>query len=256
VTVLAELFPKGVNEFFAWPTFGPLGFNKAAMMTVVSTIICVTFFMLGSRRRALVPTGIQNVAEAGYEAIEQNISLEVMGVEDGKRWTPFLATLFFWIFFINIWEIIPGIQFPATARIGIPAFLSLVVYVIFIGVGFKTQGPLYLFKNINPPGVPFALKFLVVPIEFISKYLIRPFSLAVRLFANMVAGHVLLTVFAVMCVELLKMNSGWYQALFIPLPFFALVAMCFFELLVALLQAYIFTILTAVYVGESLHPEH
>lgn len=256
MTVLAELFPKGVNEFFDWPTFGPLGFNKAAMMCVVSTIICVTLFMLGSRRRALVPTGIQNVAEAGYEAIEQNISLEVMGPEDGKRWTPFLAALFFWIFFINIWSIIPGIQFPATARIGIPVFLSLVVYLIFIAVGFKTQGPLYIFKNINPPGVPFALKFLVVPIEFISKYLIRPFSLAVRLFANMVAGHVLLTVFAVMCIELLHMNSGWYQALFVPLPFFALVAMSFFELLVALLQAYIFTILTAVYVGESLHPEH
>src|SRR5690606_36012944 len=79
VTVLAELFPKGVNEFFDWPTFGPLGFNKAAMMCLVSTIICVTLFLAGSRRKALVPTGIQNVAEAGYEAIEQNISLEVMG---------------------------------------------------------------------------------------------------------------------------------------------------------------------------------
>ena len=84
----------------------------------------------------------------------------------------------------------------------------------------------------------------------------RPFSLAVRLFANMVAGHVLLTVFAVMCVELLKHESGAYQIAFIPLPFFGLLFMTAFEVLVALLQAYIFTILTAVYIGESVHPEH
>ena len=254
--VLAELFPSGVNDLFDWRSFGPLGFNKVALMCFVSTIICSVLFIAGSRKRALVPTGIQNVAESGFDLVEQSIAVEVMGEEAGKKWAPFLATLFFWIFFINIWEVIPGIQFPATSRIAIPLFLALQTWVIFIAVGFINQGPLYIIKAIFPPGVPKALYILVAPIELISIFFIRPFSLAVRLFANMVAGHVLLTVFAVMCAELLKHNSGVYQLAFIPLPFFMLTAMTGFEILVAVLQAYIFTILTAVYVGEAIHPAH
>jgi F-type H+-transporting ATPase subunit a len=256
VIVLADLFPKGVNELFDWPSFGPLGFNKTAMMCFVSTIICASIFIAGSRKKALVPSGIQNFAESGYELVENSIGVEVMGPEDGRKWTPFLATLFFWIFFINIWEVIPGIQFPATSRLAIPLFLALQTWLLFVVVGFIKQGPLYLIKAIFPPGVPKPLYLLVAPIELISIFFIRPFSLAVRLFANMVAGHVLLTVFAVMCAELLHANSGAYQIAIIPLPFFMLTAMTAFEILVAVLQAYIFTILTAVYVGESIHPAH
>src|SRR5688500_11094797 len=160
-------------------------------MAFVSTIICIAIFGIGGRRRALVPVGVQNFAEAGYELIEENVSLQTVGPEEAKKWTPFFATLFFWIFFINIWSIIPGIQFPATARLAIPLFLALLSWVIFITVGFIRQGPGYIWKSINPSGVPFALKFLVVPIEFFSIFLMRPFSLAIRLFANMTAGHVL-----------------------------------------------------------------
>jgi len=256
---VAELLPN-VNELFEWKGFfsehSVLEFNKTALMAFVSTLICIGIFFVGSRRQALVPSGIQNAAEAGYEAIEENISVAAMG-DEGKKWTPFFATLFFWIFFINIWSVVPFVQFPATARLAIPLFLALVAWLTFIVTGFVKQGPKYFFSNINPPGVPFALKFLVVPIEFFSKYLVRPFSLSVRLFANMTAGHVLLAIFAIMTNELLVVrNSGWYQALFAPLPFLGLVAFTAFEILVAVLQAYIFTILTAVYVNESVHPEH
>src|SRR5207237_781675 len=108
----------------------------------------------------------------------------------------FFATLFFWIFFMNIWEVVPGIQFPATSRLAMPLILALLVWVTFIVVGFRHQGKGYVWKAINPPGVPTALKVLVVPIEFFSIFLMRPFSLAIRLFANMVAGHVLLSIFA------------------------------------------------------------
>jgi F-type H+-transporting ATPase subunit a len=199
---------------------------------------------------------MQNAAEAGYLAIEENVSIAAMG-EEGKKWTPFFATLFFWIFFINIWSVVPFIQFPATSRLGIPLFLALVAWFTFIVTGFVKQGPKYFFSNINPSGVPFALKFLVIPIEFFSKYLLRPLTLAVRLFANMTAGHVLLAIFAIMTNELVvKHNSGVFQIPFGILPFVGLVAFTAFELLVAVLQAYIFTILTAVYVNESVHPEH
>ncbi|MCJ7670646.1 MAG: F0F1 ATP synthase subunit A, partial [Acidimicrobiia bacterium] len=208
--VVAELLPN-INELFEWKgifsqhTF--LEFNKTALMAWISTVMCIAFFWIGARRRALVPVGIQNAAEAGYEAIEENISIAAMG-EDGRSWTPFFATLFFWIFFINIWSVIPGIQFPATSRLAIPLFLALVSWATFIVTGFVKQGPKYFFNNINPTGVPFALKFLVVPIEFFSKYLVRPFSLAVRLFANMTAGHVLLAIFAIMTNELLIVRSS------------------------------------------------
>ena len=257
--VVANLLPN-INEIFQWKGIFAqhtlLEFNKTALMAFVSTAICIALFWAGSRRRALVPTGVQNVAELGYEMVEENVSLAAMG-EEGRNWTPFFATIFFWIFFINIFEVIPGVQFPATSRLAIPLFLALLSWGPFIVTGFVKQGPKYFWRNISPPGVPFALKFLVVPIEFFSKYLVRPFSLAVRLFANMTAGHVLLAIFAIMTDQLLiAHNSGIYQVLFSPLPFAGLVAFTAFEILVSVLQAYIFTILTAVYVSESVHPEH
>ena len=258
--IIAELLPS-LNELFSWPDIfnehTALAFNKTALMACVSTIICLLIFGLGARKRALVPVGIQNFAEAGYELIEENVSVQTVGAEHSKTWTPYFATLFFWIFFINIWSIIPFIQFPATSRLAIPLMLALISWVLFIAVGFKYQGKGYIWKAINPSGVPFALKFLVVPIEFFSKFLMRPFSLTIRLFANMTAGHVLLAIFAIMVNELLIVrNSGWYQALFSPLPFVGLIAFTAFEVLVSVLQAYIFTILTAVYIAESMHEEH
>jgi F-type H+-transporting ATPase subunit a len=257
--VVANLLPN-INSIFVWKGIFAqhtiLEFNKTALMAFVSTAICIALFWAGSRRRALVPVGVQNVTEYSYELVEENISLAAIG-EDGRNWTPFFATLFFWIFFINIFSVVPGIYFPATSRLAIPLFLALISWGTFVVTGFVKQGPKYFWHNISPPGVPVALKFLVVPIEFFSKYLVRPFSLAVRLFANMTAGHVLLAIFAIMTDQLLiARNSGWYQAVFAPLPFAGLVAFTGFEILVAVLQAYIFTILTAVYINESLHPEH
>jgi F-type H+-transporting ATPase subunit a len=257
--VLAELLPN-INELFEWKGFFNqytlLEFNKVSLMAFVSTVICIVLFWVGGSKRKLVPVGIQNVAEAGYLAVEDNIAVAAMG-EEGRKWTPFLATMFFWIFFINIWSVVPFIQFPATSRFGIPLMLALVSWLVFIGAGFAKQGPKYFFSNINPSGVPLFLKPVVIPIEFFSKYLVRPFSLAVRLFANMTAGHVLLAIFAIMTNELLiQRNSGWFQVIFSPLPFLGLVTFTAFEVLVAVLQAFIFTILTAVYINESVHPDH
>jgi F-type H+-transporting ATPase subunit a len=258
--VLAELLPN-VNELFEWKgiLFQHTWYevNKTAVMAFISTIICIGIFFVGSRKKKMVPTGIQNAAELGYETIETMVAVEVMGEDAGRKWAPFLATLFFWIFFINIWSTVPFVYFPATSRIAIPIFLALQTWVIFIFTGFKHQGVGYIKNSLFPPGVPKALYLLVTPIEFVSKVFVRPFSLAVRLFANMTAGHVLLGIFAIMTSQLiLEHNSGAFQIPLGILPFFALVAMTAFEFLVAVLQAYIFTILTAVYVNESIHPEH
>ena len=170
----------------------------------------------------------------------------------GLRWTPFLISLFVFIYLCNAPGVIPIIYMPATARIAIPLTLSLLVWVIFICVGIKHQGLGYFGHLIWPPGVPTALKPLVGIIEFVSTILIRPFSLTVRLMANMMAGHILLVTFALLCEALFQAETNKFA--FIPmgiLPFFMLLFLTAFEILVAFLQAYIFTILTAVFIGSD-----
>jgi F-type H+-transporting ATPase subunit a len=181
--------------------------------------------------------------------------METMG-RDGLGWTPFLLSLFVFIYLCNVPGILPILQMPVTARIAVPMCLSLLVWVIFIGTGIKHNGfGGYAKSVLFPPGVPKALYILVTPIEFISTIIVRPFSLTVRLMANMMAGHILLVTFALLTEALVQAKDR----VLIPvgiLPFFMLVFLTSFEVLVAFLQAYIFTILTAVYIGGATHPEH
>ena len=178
--------------------------------------------------------------------------MQTMGRE-GLSWTPFLLTLFVYIFLTNITGIIPILQMPANARMAGPMVLALIVWVTFIVVGFKHQGAAYLKNALFPPGVPKALYILVTPIEFISTFLVRPFSLAVRLFANMLAGHLLLVSFAVITATLATLGP---TLVIFPFSFGLLVFLTTFEVLVAFLQAYIFTILAAVYIADAMHPAH
>jgi F-type H+-transporting ATPase subunit a len=181
--------------------------------------------------------------------------MQTMG-RDGLGWTPFLMSLFTFIYLCNVPGIIPFLQMPATARMALPLFLSLLVWVVFIVTGFKHQGLAYLKNSLFPPGVPKALYILVTPIEFISTFLVRPFSLTVRLFANMLAGHILLVTFALLSEALFQAEGNPALIPVGVLPLFMLIFLTGFEVLVAFLQAYIFTILTAVYIGGAAHPEH
>jgi F-type H+-transporting ATPase subunit a len=209
-------------------------------------------FILGNKKQ-MVPTGAQNLAEMSVEFVEEQIVLPTIGTK-GLKYTPLLLSLFFFIFFCNIFEIIPVIQMPATARIALPMFLALLAYVVYHGSGFKEHGPLGYFKAaLVPPGVPLPLLFLVVPIEFISKFLVQPFSHTVRLFANLLAGHILLVTFAVLSSALV--TAKWY-AIFLPLPVVAVIFFTAFELLVSFLQAYVFALLTGVYIGAAISHDH
>jgi F-type H+-transporting ATPase subunit a len=255
--VLALEFPP-ISHLVEWPDIFLKGndlfaINKVVLGFFVATIASAAIMLLGGRKQALVPSGIQNIAESSVDFIRTQVVLQTMG-PDGMAWIPFLLTLFFFIFFNNILEVIPGWQMPGNARMAMPLFLALLVWLVFNVVGVIKQGPLrYLKSSLFPPGVPVALYILVTPIELVSTFLVRPFSLAVRLFANMLAGHILLVTFAVLSAALWTQNIS---ALFLPLPFAMLVFLTGFEVLVAFLQAYIFTILTAVYIGGAMHPEH
>lgn len=244
-----------VNELFFWEPLAfegtPFEINRVVLLMFVSSLLCIAFFMAGARRGSLVPKGIQNLAETAYFFVRNNIAIDMMGPADGARWAPYLTAVFFFIFFANLLEIVPGINFPVTSRMAIPAFLALLSWVIFNVVGIVRHGPIKYVKNaLFPPGVPAAIKPLLAVIELFSTFVIRPLTLAIRLMANMMAGHVLLTIFFLFSAEFVELGPA------LPLGIVtAIVAavLIIFELLVISIQAYIFTLLTAFYISESLH---
>ena len=244
------VFPP-INELLRWQDIFP-SFNKIALIACLATLLSVGLFLIASRADPKVaPTGVRNLAEQTIEFVEEGIVMQTLG-KDGLKWTPFLLSLFLFIFLCNIPGILPFFQMPATARIAIPLTLSLLVWVIYIGVGIKHQGAAYFGHLLWPPGVPTALKPLVGAIEFISTIIVTPFSLTVRLMANMLAGHILLVTFALLTHALVTAETS--QLLLVPasiLPFVMLVFLTAFEILVAILQAYIFAILAAVYISNS-----
>jgi F-type H+-transporting ATPase subunit a len=247
-----------VSRLVGWRTLfgsGPFAPTRVTIQIVLTVIIVSVFYLIAGRKKALVPTGVQNLGEAAYDFIQDGIILQTMG-EEGLGWTPFLITLFSFILVLNIWEVLPGFQMPVTAHIAIPVELALLVWFLFNFVGIKNQGLFGYFKSTCfPPGVPWPLYILIAPIELISTLFVRPLSLSVRLFANMLAGHLLLATFAVLSAGIFfgaPIALKWAAVL----PFSLLVALTGFEVLVAFLQAFIFTILAAVYIGGAMHPEH
>jgi F-type H+-transporting ATPase subunit a len=255
--VLTALEFPPIDELVKWRGLlfkgTPFEVNKVVLLMWLGVIIVVALFLVAGRRQSLVPTGVQNLVETGVEFVRTDIILQTIGPE-GMGWMPFLVTLFFFIFIGNVFEVIPVLQFPINARMALPAFMAILVWVIFNFVGIKSQGFFGYLKSVMfPPGVPKGLLPLVALIEFISTIFVRPFSLAVRLFANMLAGHLLLVTFAVLSAALFTKSI---LAVILPLPAVMLVLLTGFEILVAVLQAFIFTILTAVYIGGAMHPEH
>jgi F-type H+-transporting ATPase subunit a len=232
---------------------GPYCVTKVTLLMLISSVIIGILFLIAFRRSRVVPRGLQNVLESVVEFIRNGIVIEVMG-PDGLPFLPFLSTIFFFVFVNNIFAIIPGIQFPPTSRIAIPGFLAIVVWFVFNIVGMLKQGGLRYLKNeLFPRGVPAALYVLMAPVELVSVFILRPLTLALRLAGNMIAGHLMLAV-----LFLLTWYLQW-KPITIPIAAasFALgVFITAFEVLVAVLQAYIFTILTAVYIDEAMHPQH
>jgi F-type H+-transporting ATPase subunit a len=254
--ILGLEFPP-ISHLIEWPDIfwkdTAFAVNKVVLIMWVSALLAIALFVAGSRKRALVPTGVQNVAESIVDFVDDSIVMQTMG-PDGRKFTPFLTCLFTFILFCNLWEVIPFVQMPANARMAMPMFFSLLVWLIFNVVGIAKQGFFHYFKGIMfPPGVPWPIYILVTPIELVSVILVRPLSLAVRLFANMLAGHLVLVTFAVISAAL------WVKSVnivILPFSFLLLVALTGFEVLVSFLQAFIFTILAAVYIGGAMHPEH
>jgi F-type H+-transporting ATPase subunit a len=225
-----------------------VSFTNASLFMVLAVLLTIGFFAYATRARSLVPTRLQSVAEISYEFVD-NMLRDSIG-EEGKKFFPFVFALFIFIFVCNMLGMIPG-AFTVTSHIIVTAALAAMVFITFLVVGFAKNG-LHFFKLFVPSGVPIFVLPLVTLIEVIS-VLSRPISHSVRLFANMLAGHITLKVFGGFVVMLL--GAGSYAAL-APLPLLAAVGLTALEFLVAFLQAYVFTMLTCMYLNDALHPGH
>ena len=244
-------FPS-LSNLIEWePIIDSIGFDKIALTHVLSVLIPAIVFFLAAQQKSLVPTGVRSIAESVVEFVEKQIILPAIG-PDGLRYLPLLLSFFLFVFFGNITEVIPFFQMPANARMGGPVVIALISWAMFIAVGIKHNGMKYVADIAWPPGVPTFLKPLVGFIELLSTFVLRPFSHSVRLFANMLAGHILLVTFAVLSISV----ASGILFLVLPFTFGGLVAFTAFEVFVSLIQAFVFTILAAVFIGGALHPAH
>jgi F-type H+-transporting ATPase subunit a len=244
-----------IQDFYFRPLFsiGDFHFDKPMLLVLLSTLIVVAFFWAAFRKPQLVPRGIQNIGELGILFVRDQILRPQLG-KKGDNWLPFLSALFFFIWINNIFGLIPILYFPATSRYEYPLVLTIMVWVLYMGIGIWKQGPLGYLRNLGvPQGAPLWILPLLVPIELLSNIAVRPLTLSVRLFANMLAGHVLLLVFAFATWYLLVAS---YQLVFSAVSFVVLIALTLLELLIQLLQAFIFTILTAFYISGAYESGH
>jgi F-type H+-transporting ATPase subunit a len=239
-------------NFKAIFTIGGVGFYKPMLLALICAGLVVVFFYYAFRSPKLVPRGVQNVGEMGYLFIRDQIARPMIG-KNGDRFVPFLVTLFFLIWTMNLMEIVPIAQMPVTAFIAFPASLMLMTYVTYWYQAIKHQGFFGFLKNVVPKGVPWPVLIILVPVEWLRVFVIQPFTLMVRLFANMFAGHLLLGTFTIATWYL---ASASFSALFAAGSAVMVVVLTAFEMLIQALQAYIFTMLTAQYIGEGVSAAH
>jgi F-type H+-transporting ATPase subunit a len=222
------------------------------LLAVVCAGLVIAFFWAAFSKPKLVPRGIQNVGELGVLFVRDQILRPMMG-KRGDHYLPFLVSLFFFIWFMNLMEIIPVAQFPVTSLFMFPVSLMIIVYLTYNFVSIKNLGFFGYFRSMVPSGVPIGILLIVAPLEVLQYIVVRPFTLAIRLFGNMFAGHILIAVFTIATWYLFSASIG---LLFATASFVMTVILTAFELLIQGLQAYIFTILTAQYIGGAYETAH
>jgi F-type H+-transporting ATPase subunit a len=249
-----------VGEFFPEPlwTFSlagiPFEITRITLILWLATALMIGFLILTVRKPSIVPGKLQFIGETGYSFIRDGIARDVVGPR-GLPFAPFLASLFFFILANNLMAIVPFAQISPMSKFAFPLVLALICWVIYIWIGIREQGVWPYFRDILfLPGVPKPAYILITPIEVLQNFVVRPFTLAVRLFANMFAGHMLLVVFSLGAVYLFSRDN--FSIIFGPVSALMAIVMTFFELLVIFLQAYVFTILMGTYLNGSIEAEH
>jgi F-type H+-transporting ATPase subunit a len=258
-TLLAADFQPPGPEIFDFPPLwagAPSWLTKPTVFAVVGALVVIAFMWSAFANPKLVPRGMQNLGEYGYNFVREQVARPFLG-KDADRWMPLLVSVFFLILLWNFMGVIPVIQFPVASHIAFPAVFALTIYILKIYLGIKHQGAIGYFKNMMfPPGLPKYLYGLLAPIEFLSNLIVAPFTHAVRLFANMFAGHLILAFFSLVGFWFLFEQVTPLGAPLGVLGVVMTIAMTGFEIFIQFLQAFLFTLLAAMYIGGSLHADH
>ena len=244
-----------IEDFYFRPIFtvGGIGITKPVVLAVLAGAIILIFFYVAFRKPKLVPRGTQNLGELGVLFVRDQILRQQLG-RKGDGYLPFIVAIFFFVWIMNVFSLIPLIQFPATSKIAFPAGLALVVWVTYITIGMRTKGPIGYFKQMAvPEGAPWWILPLLSPVELFSNILVRPFTLSIRLFANMLSGHLLLLVFGLASWYLFSLSIG---LLFAATSFLLTIILTGLEVLITALQAFIFATLTAFYIADAMETSH
>jgi F-type H+-transporting ATPase subunit a len=249
----------GTADFY-WPVFGGdsnWAITRPALVMLISVGILAWFFVTVAGRLTVVPSKRQWMAEQAYGFVRNTIARDVIGAKDFKQFIPLLFTLFTLILFNNVMGVLPFVQFPTFSRIAFPIVLTLIVYIVYHTVAIRRKHGVFPYlKSLVPPGLPGWLKPIMFVLEFLTYFFIRPLTLALRLFGNMLAGHLMLLVFILGGEYLLLHGSSIFIQLSGILGLAFGVVMTFFELLVQFLQAFIFTLLTALYISDAVSEHH
>jgi F-type H+-transporting ATPase subunit a len=250
----------GLEQFYPEPLFEfsvagiDFSITRITLGLWFATLAIIVFLVLTVRKPQIVPGRLQFIGESGYSLVRDGIARDVVGPR-GLPFAPFLASLFFFILANNFMSILPFAQISPMSKFAFPLVLAVICWVMYIWIGIREQGAAKYFKDILfLPGVPLPMYVLVTPIEVLQNFVVRPFTLAVRLFANMFAGHMLLVVFALGATYLF--TAGNVQPVFGVISALMTIVMTFFELLVIFLQAYVFTVLMGTYLNGSIEAEH
>ncbi|MGO3328284.1 F0F1 ATP synthase subunit A [Gordonia sp. (in: high G+C Gram-positive bacteria)] len=231
------------------------GMDRLMVIRVAVSVLVAVGFFFALRSPKLVPTGAQNVAESMLDFVRVQIAEEILGKNLGRKFLPIIAAIFFATIFLNLTSIVPFLNISTNARIGMPLVMAAVAYISYCWVGISRFGFFGFIKSsIVLPGVPLPIHFLLVPIEFISTFLLRPFTLTVRLLANMLSGHIMLVLFFSATQFFFITKSGIWVIAGLG-GIIAGVGFTLFELLVIALQAYVFALLTAVYIEQAYHAD-
>lgn len=255
----ADFVPPGPADFELPPIFTVAGVavTKPMLMLFLSTILIVWFFWAASRRAEVVPSRLQYSGELVYGALRNSIARDSIGSEKFMPFVPFLFSLFMVILVNNYFGLIPFIQFPTYSHFGFAVALAIITWFVYIGAGMYVHGPLRYFKHQTvPAGVSGPILPLIVVLEFLSNIIVRPATLCLRLFANMFAGHLLLMLFAFGGQYLIFEASSGINVVAGVFSFLMFGAISLLELLVMFLQAYVFTLLAAMYIGEAVAESH
>lgn len=247
-----EFFPDAI--WFADVANGWFTIDRLMFVRLLMAAVLAIFFLVAMRKPKVVPTGLQNVGEILLDFVRINIAEEILGKKEGRRFLPVLATIFFVVLFMNLPSVIPFLNISPNARIGMPLVLALFGYFAFIYAGAKRYGFFnYVRSSVVIPNLPLPLHILVIPLEILSTFILRPATLTVRLMANMLVGHIILVLLFSATNFFFWQFNGWTALSALTLA--AGVAFTLFELLVIFLQAYIFALLVAVYIELSLHSD-